>query len=38
MDFYSTFIDLAGGTIPGDRIIDGISLKGNLLNNTDIDR
>ena len=38
MDFYTTFIDLAGGTIPTDRIIDGIGLKGNLLNNIDIDR
>lgn len=38
MDLYTTFIELAGGNIPTDREVDGISLKDALLNNTVTDR
>ncbi|KAK3730552.1 hypothetical protein RRG08_006401 [Elysia crispata] len=38
MDLYATFLDVAGIPAPKDRILDGISLKSTLLNNTLIDR
>uniref|UniRef100_A0A0B6ZYD5 N-acetylgalactosamine-6-sulfatase n=1 Tax=Arion vulgaris TaxID=1028688 RepID=A0A0B6ZYD5_9EUPU len=38
MDFYSTFLDLAGIQPPSDRIIDGISLKDALLYGKNTDR
>lgn len=38
MDLYTTFIDLAEVSMPTDRIIDGISLRASLLNNTNVQR
>lgn len=38
MDLYTTFIDFAEVGIPTDRIIDGISLRASLLNNTNLQR
>ena len=38
MDFYTTFLDIAGIPAPKDRVLDGISLKSTLLNGTLIDR
>lgn len=38
MDFYSTFLDLAGIPAPTDRVVDGISLKDALLNEKNTDR
>ncbi|GFS03735.1 N-acetylgalactosamine-6-sulfatase [Elysia marginata] len=38
MDFYTTFLDIAGIPAPKDRVLDGISLKGMLLNQTLVDR
>lgn len=38
MDLYTTFITLAGGTVPADRVVDGIDLSQSLFKNTVKDR
>ena len=38
MDLYTTFTNLAGGTIPSDRVVDGIDLSQALFKRTVTDR
>lgn len=38
MDLYTTFVDFAEVAMPTDRVIDGISLRASLLNNTNVQR
>ncbi|GFO30087.1 N-acetylgalactosamine-6-sulfatase [Plakobranchus ocellatus] len=38
MDLFTTFLDIAGIPTPSDRILDGISLKKTLLNNTHVSK
>ena len=38
MDLYTTFTNLAGGTIPSDRVVDGIDLSQALFKQTVTDR
>lgn len=38
MDMYTTFVDFAEVAMPTDRVIDGISLRASLLNNTNVQR
>lgn len=34
MDLFTTFVNLAGGSIPDDRVIDGIDLTSSFFSNT----
>ena len=38
MDLYTTFTNLAGGSIPTDRVVDGIDLSQALFKQTVTDR
>ena len=38
MDLYTTFTNLAGGSIPTDRVVDGIDLSQTLFKQTVTDR